>query len=77
MMKSPAAWADDAAGRTLAAYFKPSIRYKDFEPRRKELDAMTSIPGMFSKVLHHQENTFYNMDRARRALNLKPRGKKS
>jgi len=52
-------------------------RYKDFEPRRKELDAMTSIPGMFSKVLHHQENTFYNMDRARRALNLKPRGKKS
>ena len=74
--KSPEAWGADAAGRTLAAYFKPSIRYKDFEPRQKELDAMTSIPGLFSKVLRHQENTFYRMERARRDLDLKPRRRK-
>lgn len=78
IMKSPEAWGDAAADATLAAFLKPSQRYKEWEPWREEMDAAPGLPaGLFSKLLHHQENTFYGMETARRALSLKPRGRKS
>jgi hypothetical protein len=76
-IKSPEALAEVAADTTLSNYFKPSQHYKDWEPWREELDADAEIPGLFSKLLRHQENTYYGMEQARNALSLKPRGRKS
>jgi hypothetical protein len=76
-LKSPEAWGEAAADNTLAAFFKPSQRYKEWEPWREELDADPEIPGLFSKAMRHQENNYFEMDRAQRSLKLKPRGKKS
>jgi hypothetical protein len=74
-MKSPEALAEFAAKATLVAYFKPSQRYKDWEPVRERLDARTD--GFGSKLLRHQENTYYGNEQARNALSLEPRGRKS
>jgi hypothetical protein len=75
IMKSPEALAEFAAKATLVAYFKPSQRYKDWEPVRERLDARTD--GFGSKLLRHQENTYYGNEQARNALSLEPRGRKS
>ena len=84
MMKSPEALAESAVENTLAGYFKTDPRYGDWgawrkawEPSREKLDADPEIPGLFSKMLQHQDNTYYQMQQARDALSLKPRRRKS
>ena len=83
MMKSPEALAEFAVENTLAGYFKTDPRYGDWgawrkgwEPLRKELDADPEIPGLLSKMLQHQDNTYYGMQQARDGLSLKPRRRK-
>ena len=84
MMKSPEALAKSAVENTLAGYFKTDPRYGDWgawrkawEPSREKLDADPEIPGLFSKFLRHQDNTYYGMQQARDGLSLKPRRRKS
>ena len=71
MIKSPEALAAAAADATLAEYFNPNQRHKEWEPWREELDAAPDIPALFSKWLRHQENTFYGMTNAKRDLQIK------
>lgn len=73
IMESPEALAENAANVTLADFYRTAPRYKWLKSAREKLNSDPELPpGIGSALLQSQENIYYGMDQARRALALRP-----
>jgi hypothetical protein len=75
--RSPAALADYAVSVVLANYNRQTPSYQELGRPARKLESLTGMVGLASEIMRKEENVYYGMNQARKALTLKPRGRKS